>query len=1140
MKKLLSITPHLSTGGAPQVLVKRVELVKDDLDIYVVEFNNYSNDFVIQKNRLKKLLAPDHFWTLGENKRELLDIIEKVQPDYIHFEEIPELFNIDFNLAKDIYKLDRKYKIFETTHSSDYNVDDKIWFPDKFLFVSQYNCFKFNKFGIPSEVIEYPVEKSTPTPERKAEAMKKLGLDPKFKHVVNVGLFTPRKNQAYAFDIARKLKNEKIQFHFIGNQADNFQDYWRPLMKIKPKNCNILGERDDIDEWLDACDLFLFTSRGFRWNKELNPLVIKEALEHQIHQFLFPLDVYNRKYDIEETIHYLNGDEDIDAGLVKNFLFPREIKTDKKYKIRAVHLLLEEDDRKSESIKQLERLKEFGIDYVQHINQRYTEIPPRELCARPNDVGRIGAYSLKGPHYGNYHSFKKAVFTEATEDVDFLMIFESDCKLAVPIEEFTDKVFQSCDHINERGIYYMSFGDNRNLRTGELVSDDQGKINDWMYITNKIIGIQSIMFPKFAFDYIKRSYETILWDVSDLLYNDMFKRRTKAIAPRLTTQIEGVSTIQGENVEHFLKKNVDTLVKDKNSNDVIIEYNKEDQKFYFCLSDFFQQDIADFSIVVNAGEAKNIYTAKSTLSPYNPIWVMIYGHQKYDEFSFDVSHNGIFLFTKILKLDIVPDSDKVRKEISELVEVSKDTSIYPLKDDFDLDFKAEENKLYLPYNGPLKDVRLNVFIRNIETGDIIYTAENLVFNNGGYCNWISPGVNYYKTDPNFIGFSADYMVKDKLLFVKELRLIRDTKPKIIDIEVKEIIENPTPISEPKGNVYLVLTYPDTKIKEDTTELCIDSLKSTGNKIILASHYPVNKSLQEKVDYYLYDAYNPLIGHSLYNLYWSTLPQGKVEIRLDRLQKNSNLNQSLTVFNNIENSIKFAKSAGYDKVISVSYDFILNQSNIDTINKICDRMDNENKKGYFMSFNEGDMKLYKSVFFIVNTEFYSSVFDKVVRTPWDYNTECENNGSHNFLENYFYTKLSKHSKNLIIEETNEEKLFNNSNINIFSGVEYLAILPVKNQGNSFIVWFNSSNNKDNRRIEFLFENNGKVETSTHFVKERSYYLRKVIMSNTDNYNITATFLDSTTNSVLDVQKFNVNMNNYKDIIENGLFTERDEE
>jgi len=1141
MLKVLAISPHLSTGGQPMVLLKRLQLLENDMDFYVVEFNNYGDAYVIQKNQIKKILKPGHFFTLGEDKSEILDIIQRIDPQIVHFEEIPELFNIGYELTKKIYKPDRKYKIFETTHSSDFNVDDKIFLPDKFLFVSQYNCYKFNKFGIPSEVIEYPVEKTPRDAQKKAEALRKLNLDPKTKHVVNVGLFTPRKNQAYAFEMARLLQKDNIQFHFIGNQADNFQDYWKPLMKNKPKNCRVWGERDDIDTFLDACDVFLFTSMGFRWNKELNPLVIKEALEHQIPQFLFPLDVYNRKYDTEDTIHYLNGDADIDATLLKNFLFERKAMpwTDKKFKIRAVHLLLEEDNRKSESIKELEKLPLYGIDYVQHINKRYTETPPKELCARPDRVGKIGSYALRGPHYGNYTSFKKAIFKEFTEDIDFLMIFEADCKLNVSVEEFSKKVFESCEVINKHGIYYMSFGDNRNLRTGEMVSD---KIKDtefdWLYITNKIIGIQSIMFPKFARDFILRAYETIAWDVTDLLYNDMFKSKTKAIAPRLTTQIEGISTIQGEKIEHFKFKNVEDLLRDKNENDILVDFYKDEQRFHFCMSDYYDKDVPDIKIVVDADDNKNVFSTVSNLNPHNTTWIMIYNYQNYKNIYFNFFYKDEFLFRKKLSLNLTAkdifiqeERDRENKKVVEPIKVEpitpviKDTTFteIPQVEQFNLDYKINENRLYLPYSGP-NSVTLKVVVKNIETKESIFSVDNMDFANGNSINWIMPkGYNQYETEPEFCGYTVDYIKNDKILFSRELRLRNKKK-----------IENINPTGD--KNIYLVLTYPDTETKAYITVQCIEALKKLGKKIILASHYPVIKEIQEMADYYIYDAYNPLIEHTLYTHYWNTIDLGKIDIWLNKLQKKDKLNQSLTVLNNIENAVRFAKHAGYDNLISVSYDFILSEMDVNKIDNICDKMKDENKKGYFMSYGESNMRLYKSVFFITNTDFYTKIFNNP-RTPEKFNEECQMLGSHNFLENYYYKKLSPYSNDLIVEDTTEEKLFNTSTINLFSGVEYLTVVPVKDSNpKSFVIWFNSSNNTDDRRIEFTFDNNGVIESSTHFVKSRTYYFKKIILNSGDNYIITAKFIDSKLNKNIDTQVFTVNESNYNDLSINGLFTE----
>jgi hypothetical protein len=64
----------------------------------------------------------------------------------------------------------------------------------------------------------------------------------------------------------------------------------------------------------------------------------------------------------------------------------------------------------------------------------------------------------------------------------------------------------------------------------------------------------------------------------------------------------------------------------------------------------------------------------------------------------------------------------------------------------------------------------------------------------------------------------------------------------------------------------------------------------------------------------------------------------------------------------------------------------------------------NADGYFMLFKESDMELYKSVFFVVKTNFYLKVFNNLIRTPDEFKAECKEIGCHNFLENYFYSKF----------------------------------------------------------------------------------------------------------------------------------------
>jgi hypothetical protein len=327
MKKLLIITPHCSTGGAPQVSANKVKLLANEFDIMVVEHAFVAWKFVVQRNRIIDVVGSNKFKSLGENKtQELQSIINEFSPDVISMEEFPEMFMSD-DMANWVYRAERTYTIVETTHDSSFNPSKKRFMPDKFVFVSPYNALKYTHLPIPYEIIEYPVDIKQ---QDKANTRKKLGLESDYKHIVIVGLFTPRKNQKYAFELCDKLAEYKIKFHFLGNQADNFESYWKPLMEWRQenerlKNIMIWGERSDTDDFLKAGDMFLFPSKGDRGNKELSPLVIKESLEYpELPKLMFNLDVYLNRYNGTENMNYLSGDLQTDADKIVEILKPKK------------------------------------------------------------------------------------------------------------------------------------------------------------------------------------------------------------------------------------------------------------------------------------------------------------------------------------------------------------------------------------------------------------------------------------------------------------------------------------------------------------------------------------------------------------------------------------------------------------------------------------------------------------------------------------------------------------------------------------------------------------------------------------------------------------------------------------------------
>ena len=104
--KILYITPHLSTGGAPQYLLKKIELLHSDNDIYVIEYNDYGI-YRVQKDKILNILN-DRLITLSEDKTDILKYLDEIKPNIIHFEEMPEFF-MDNEIAEKIYKKSRNY-----------------------------------------------------------------------------------------------------------------------------------------------------------------------------------------------------------------------------------------------------------------------------------------------------------------------------------------------------------------------------------------------------------------------------------------------------------------------------------------------------------------------------------------------------------------------------------------------------------------------------------------------------------------------------------------------------------------------------------------------------------------------------------------------------------------------------------------------------------------------------------------------------------------------------------------------------------------------------------------------------------------------------------------------------------------------
>jgi hypothetical protein len=549
----------MSTGGCPQFVTKKVELLKDFYNVVVVEHDMLAWSYVVQRNRVIDMLG-DNFISLSENKEyDLFNAIEDFKPDYIMLEEFPETF-MDKHVIKRLYSSNRPYKIFESTHSSYSKVEWKEFMPDKFIFVSPFSCETFKDIGIPFDLIEYPIDKKVPN---KYHSQTSLGLDPEYKHVVNIGLFTRGKNQGYAFEIARLLQDYKIKFHFLGNQAVNFVDYWEPIMDTKPDNCIVWGERNDTDTFIQASDVHLFTS-----NLELNPLAIKESLEYSLPTFIFDLHTYKGKYNNEDNIIFLTGDvrEDTNQLLISLGFEPLK---EKPLNIKVVHLLLDPNEpqdisesnwkstveKQNLSIQCWEGMKHKFTSYIKRYSiVNRTELPV-ESCKDPSIINSSKEFKNEPPvltygHYGAYKAHTQGIYENFDEDVDLLIIAEGDSYTDLSPDEFYNKVIESHNLSNRINAKLVSFAGPCYMTGGEWWNMTKDH-NNWLEVPHFLMGT-TYLIMKSERENILHNILNTGWHSPDfwLAWNYHMKSKILVSKEKLVYQKEGYSVLD------YLEKNI--------------------------------------------------------------------------------------------------------------------------------------------------------------------------------------------------------------------------------------------------------------------------------------------------------------------------------------------------------------------------------------------------------------------------------------------------------------------------------------------------------------------------------------------------------------------------------------------------------
>ncbi len=330
-KKILYLTPHLSTGGMPQFALTRLKALEDqdEFETHLIEYTQYATAYTVQREKIQDKLG-SNFYSLGylneitieERTKRLLKTIKKINPDIIHIDECPEAFDSFNKLSLEaltfIYSNESTWKIVETCHNIWFQGKDKQYHPDSYLFCTPHHLQENFKDNTDSSrfVSTYPIIDLTPTEKEKKEAKSLLKFDKAKINILNVGLWTEGKNQGEGVEIAHKLHKNypgKFHFHFVGNQASNFKEYWEEINNNLPPNVSVYGERSDVKLFMQASDAFMFNS-----THECNPLVLREALSYKLPTFSRILKQYGEMYS--NYVNELTEDCDTNSNIIATSL----------------------------------------------------------------------------------------------------------------------------------------------------------------------------------------------------------------------------------------------------------------------------------------------------------------------------------------------------------------------------------------------------------------------------------------------------------------------------------------------------------------------------------------------------------------------------------------------------------------------------------------------------------------------------------------------------------------------------------------------------------------------------------------------------------------------------------------------------
>lgn len=213
-------------------------------------------------------------------------------------------------------------------------------------------------------------------------------------------------------------------------------------------------------------------------------------------------------------------------------------------------------------------------------------------------------------------------------------------------------------------------------------------------------------------------------------------------------------------------------------------------------------------------------------------------------------------------------------------------------------------------------------------------------------------------------------------------------------------------NEPQKSLVIIGAHPNTEYSVQILKKTILSLKDDFD-ILLSTHYPVNKDIQDMVNYYIYDYRNEIIPwEEEYYIFWSQHDN----FYFQNIEKRETSNHHYGVYRLMMNSITFIKDY-YEDFYYIDYDCSFDKSDLEKLKTLKKDTKEKNKKSCFFARSDN---FFNTIVFWSETEHYLNVMP-IIKTSEEFIKRTNNNNClEHFLGNSYLNYDSFSSVNRMLD------------------------------------------------------------------------------------------------------------------------------